>query len=440
MRKKRICVMVLTAVLCVLLTGCGGKKPEVTINVKVPIFMTETVEGLEEAADMYTVIAMAAEDFAAQYTEADVTINVSQYEIARRTDEIDDCFDTDMAADVLWGSVDSYIFTGRAVPLDDIISEEIRADIKESVWRNCRVEDRTYIMPFFASQVVLCYNKDLFRQAGLEAYITDEDIIQSWTLEEWEEILETLRANLPATVYPMMMYAADNDGDTHIMVLLRSQGSRFFDERGRFQLNTPEGKAGLSWIREGSEKGYFPANAENMVMLDCYDLFMNEQLAIYCANVALQTLYDEADMEYGLVNFPSADGRGYNTTTTPGFMVMDNGDEGKVQVSKDFVRYIYETDWLDYSTGGIPVSQRVSQKYADQLQNVRKYMDNMDNNVNYRGNNPNWNGVREVFYLHIQDLLFGEKPVEQVAAELDAECNAAIEKGYAESQLHAPLQ
>ena len=41
--------------------------------------------------------------------------------------------------------------------------------------------------------------------------------IQSWTPEEWEHILSTLAAELPEMTYPMMMYAKNDQGDTHIM-------------------------------------------------------------------------------------------------------------------------------------------------------------------------------------------------------------------------------
>lgn len=424
------------ALLCGLLTSCGNsEKKQVTLNIKTPAFQFETVVD-SDTADAYTFLKNAAEDFAAQYTDADVTINVSQYETTRQQEEIDNCFGTDKAVDVLWGNLTDYIFEGWAVPLDDLVTDELRADIDETYWEECEFGGRVYIMPFFASQMVLCYNRDLFRQAGLESYFTDEAEIQSWTLEEWDDILGTLRAELPSTVYPMMMYAATSTGDMHIMTLLRSRGSTFYDGEGNVDLETPEGIAALQWIRDGVDKGYFPSHSENLVIMDCYDLFQNDQLAIYCANIAHQTLFDGTGKDYGLVNLPSADGRGFNTTTVLGFQVFDNGDEEKIQVARDFVKFIYETDWLDYSADGIPVSARVASKYADRLDYANLYLDNQGLNNNYDNGNANWDGVREVFHLHIQDLLYGEKSVEQIARELDDDCNAALEEGRRSARLH----
>lgn len=405
------------------------------MNIKTPVFQIECPND-PDTADIYTFLKNAAEDFKNQYTEADVTVHIFQFEGLRRDEEISGSFDTPNAADVLWGDISSYIYTGRQMPLDDIITDEIRADIDERFWADAHVEGRTYMLPFFSSQMVLCYNKDLFRQAGLEQYITEDDVIQSWLPEQWEEVLSTLRANLPDTVYPMMMYAATFEGDMHIMTLLRACGSPFFDENARFDLETPEGIAAMRLIRDGYEKGYFPPNAENLEMLDCYDLFMNRQLAIYCVNSALQILFDKGGINYGFVNFPSADGVGFNTTTVQGFEVFDNGDPVRAQVAKDFVQYIYETHWLEYSSGAIPASNRVTEKYKSELQDLHKYINNTSVNNQYTGHNPNWNGVREVFHLHIQDLLYGEKSVEQIAKELDEDCNAAIDVGYQNRKLH----
>ena len=83
-----------------------------------------------------------------------------------------------------------------------------------------------------------------------------------------------------------MMYAASSQGDTHIMTLLRSAGSPFYDETGHFALSRPEGVAALRWIQEGVGRGWFPPHAENLEIEDCSSLFRAGQLAIYMVNNA----------------------------------------------------------------------------------------------------------------------------------------------------------
>ncbi|MCM1334269.1 MAG: extracellular solute-binding protein [Bacteroides sp.] len=443
--KFRTCAALLSAALSVgALGGCAGQseeKPTVVLNVKCPTLqMNDHVgTGFSGAAQF---LEKAAADFCAAYADAEVTINLIEFEQTNEDAEIPGCFDTPDAADVLFEgyfNMSTYIHTGRVVPLDDIISDALRADISPSYWTESRLNDKTYMMPFFTAQNTLSFNAELFREAGLEEFIHDPDVVQNWNKEEFDRVFETLKENLSELVSPMMMYAANNQGDTHIMTLLRAFGCPLFDENGRFCVNTPEGIAALRWIKECNDKGYFPAQADTLVIMDNYNQFINGQLAIYINNVAQEAnCRREGGFDIYSVNFPdfTEGGVGYATVFTSGFEVFDNGDADKLAAGKAFVKYIYESEYIDYMTGAEPCAASVAEKYADALDDERKYIGNSDANVNLTGNNPNWRGVRAAFYPNIRDLLFGDKTPEEVAANIDAACNAAIEEGYAESVLH----
>lgn len=147
------------------------------------------------------------------------------------------------------------------------------------------------------------------------------------------------------------------------MTLLSSYGSDFFDENGRVDINTPEGIAVLQRIRDYSENGYFPPSAETMVIMDNYNLFVNNQLAVYCGSVTISILYDAENMDYGLVNFPSEDGTGFNLVFLSGFAVFGNGDKVTLRAAS----------------------------------------------VNITVNNPNWMVAKAVFYPYIREQLYGKK-------------------------------
>lgn len=51
-------------------------------------------------------------------------------------------------------------------------------------------------------------------------------------------------------------------------------------------------------------------------------------------------------------------------------------------------------------------------------------------------NNPNWRGVRAVFWTSIHDLLKGELTPKEAARKIDQECNKEIEEGRKTSRLH----
>ena len=213
------------------LTGCRGQeaeKQQITLRVKLPPLTVANAD--TGIADSYEVLKKAGEEFAAQYKDYDVTVEVVKFGYTEEDEYIAGCFDTEDAVDILFEgyfNMAGYIHTGRVVPLDDIITEEMRADVDDMLWKMSQVDGKTYMLPYYSLQNTLIYNKNLFRQCGLEEYIGEDGTIQSWTPEEWERILSTLAEKLPEMTYPMLMYAKNDQGDTHIMTLLRSKGSPF---------------------------------------------------------------------------------------------------------------------------------------------------------------------------------------------------------------------
>lgn len=435
------------ACLCALLLsilplGCLGCAPgaahhddRVHLLVKVPR-TSHDVTFDDSVTQIDQVITKMAEAFEADYGERDVEIEVEVFEQDQYDNAIVDAFDTDRATDILYGdyfNMSTYIHTGRVIPLDDVVSDAIREDIHQYLWDMSTVDGRTYMMPYLARQNVLAYNKELFKQAGLEEVI-DEGAIQSWTLDEWTRILDTLAANLPEATYPMMMYAGSSQGDTHTMTLLRSAGSGFFDEEGHFNLSTPEGIAALRWLHDGVARGWYPPHCENLEIEDCSSLFRQGQLAIYMVNNASIGRYGDT---IGLVNFPGPDESGCATAFVSGFEVFDNGDDEKMQVAKDFLRYIYESpELLSYATGTLPASKSVAAEYGDQILDYDLFSRNRDNVVDFTGSNPDTRAVRDIFYKQIHALLMGNVTPEDAAANIDALCNEAIDEGVASSSLH----
>ena len=427
--KKIISLLLVLVLACCLLTSCGPKaKEKVNLTIKLPVLTMPTVND-PECTDTGYFLQKAFDMFKAKYDKYDVSAKIQVFEQTDYQSNIVDCYGKENGADLMFGgyfAISGYIYDGYAIPFDDIITDAIRADFSESTWTQSRGNNgKTYLMPLYALQNILSYNKDMFRACGLDAYCYDDQEIHNWTADEWETILSTLAEKLPEGQYPMMMFAKNNQGDTHTMVQLRCKGSKFFNDEGLFNLNTPEGIAALQWIKDNYDKGYYPPSCESIEIADCGEMFPNGQLAIYVYNTALASY--ATSMDLGFVNFPGANDTGANSNWITGFMGFDNGDAKKVEVVKDFIKFIYETpELLDYATAGVPCSRSVAERYGDKINMSRQFLANEAYSVDFTANNPNWGGVRAAFWPHIHALLTGEETAEQAAAGLDADCNAVI--------------
>lgn len=314
MRELRRVIVLFAAAVC-LLSGCGaGVRPEgasgqgkqdVTIILKAPAQEMNCVSN-PEITNTQAFLERVGQAFAAQYEDANVTVDVKMFALADEVSAITETFDTEDAPDILYEgyfNMAGYIHTGRVVPLDDMITDAIRADIYDSAWTISMTNGNTYMMPFLTMQNILIYNKAYFRSCGLDSYCGEGTEIQNWTMDEWTEILDTLAANLPEDVHPLAMYGKNNQGDTHIMSYLRAFGSEIFDANGNFDLESPEAVQALTWLQSGVERGWYPPHPENLEMKDCSELFSTKKLVLYNFNGANKSLYDDLS-NYGFVNYP----------------------------------------------------------------------------------------------------------------------------------------
>lgn len=426
------------------MAGCGAqgavKEPEgqrdpITIKVTSPPIGLGNVPGKGEV-EAIDLLEEAAKRFSAQY-DKEVVFDFNRFNYTDEKEQVLDKAGTEEAVDFFFAgswNTSSWAEQGLLVPLDDIIDKELRGDISETIWRQNTYEGHVYVMPYQQLQNTLAVNRTMMEKAGLEKFIPEPDTIAHWSTEEFNTVLQGLDASFTdESTYAFMMYARNSQGDSHIMTLLQAMGGSLYDENGNFAVDTPEGIAALTWLCSLDEQGYVPENAENLEFIDSVNLFYNSQLAICAVNMTNLADCQVRGLDVFLVNFPALDGKGYATTTTNGFCVFDNGDKEKIQAAKDFIRYIYtDEELMKYTLGTLPVNQSVMNQYKGEIPMIKAYSENEENLTTIvRLDNLNWQGVRDVFYLNIQDLLKGTKSPAEVAAAIDASCNEALELGRA---------
>ncbi len=444
MKMKRLICALCCMALCLSMACCKAQEtpaaPEtVKLTIKTTPISLGNVPGVGEA-ETYDFFVAASEKFKAQYDKYEVEFAISRYNYLDEQAQLADKYGTAEAADIYYSgswNTPSYAASGWLAPLDDIIDDALRADIDETIWAQNTIGGRVYTMPFHQLQNTLLVNKTMMEDAGLDAYIPEKDTVAHWSTEEFNTICRALKDSIHTeNTFALMMYAANNQGDSHIMSLLRAYGGTLYGEDGNFNVNTPEGIQALSWIKQLDEEGITPKGAENMELLDCVNLFCNGQLAICVGN--LTNLWDARNkgIDVFTANFPSLDGKGYATSSVNGFCVFDNGDAAKVQAAKDFIRFIYtDQELMKYTVGTLPVNNSVTEAYQDEIWMLRAYGDNAPNLVDNIRSSLNWQGVRNVFYPNIHALLQGSMSPAEAAAAIDQSCNAALAQGRADASI-----
>ena len=89
---------------------------------------------------------------------------------------------------------------------------------------------------------------------------------------------------------------------------------------------------------------------------------------------------------------------------------------------------------MNYALGTLPVNQSVIREHKGEIRMLQEYGGNMANSVDNIRNSLGWQGVRDVFYKNIQNLLRGNRTPEETAADIDDSCNAALKQGREEAK------
>ena len=179
-------------------------------------------------------------------------------------------------------ALSDYVHEGLMVPLDDIVTDEDRADIPAAVWDSLELGGETYIFPFSAEIGMLGINVSIFKEAGAEEYLPEGEIGE-WTPEEFKAALEAVKG--VENVYPFAVFANSQQGDSFTNMLLRMYGGKFVNDEGNaFTINDEKGVQALQMIVDMKNEGLLAPGGETLSQGDVYQMFLNKNLAVVTLN------------------------------------------------------------------------------------------------------------------------------------------------------------
>lgn len=460
-KKRFLATVVALSLILSLAVGCGsgddadkdaggdsGSKEDVEITVMLTPQWKGVMDATEDGADFDSFFKEAAKRFEEEYEEADVKVNVEVIAGDQRDELLNVSLNGGNPPDVFYESVfamGDYAHRGALIPLNDIVDDESKADIGENYMENVTFGDDIYFYPFSHMPGTLVYNADMFKDAGLEEYLGAEKEIKTWTLEEYEEILNKLKTDAPkdkySGAYPMALYALNNQGDTWNLAYLKMFGNDLYGDDSELVVDNENGVKAMEWLKKVNDEGLTNPGAESVSSNDANSMFQNQKLGVSFTN---SVLYNNilADMEEGkvpafdarLANIPSESGDPITFTYVTGAALFDTGDEARIKVSKDFVKF-FSTDpeLVKASKNGVPVRTSVSEEFKSENPLFAAYDENAEYMFNFTGNVPGYSELRQVLYPELQALYTGEKTPAEAAADYQSKGNEIIKNAKEDS-------
>ena len=234
--------------------------------------------------------------------------------------------------------------TGMAMPLDDLIAadgEEGQAyidDFLDGFMLDSYVDGQIYSIPFQRSTMVLFYNKDAFKEVGLDP----ED-----PPETWEEVVEYGQKLTNENRYGVGL--ALNSGSaqwafTGFCLQNSANGENLMTEDGKQVLfDTPENVEALQFWLDLQNK--YQIMAPGIVQwTDLPTQFLAGEVAmIYHTTGNMANINDNAEFEFGTAFLP-----GHKRVAAPtgggNFYISSGISEERVQAAWKFIKFATETE------------------------------------------------------------------------------------------------
>ena len=262
-------------------------------------------------------------------------------------DKVDCVFGED-----IW--IPSLVEAGLAAPMDQVLDSDFLNDYYPNALAAHSMDDTVYAAPLYLTPPVLFYNKELFKEAGLDPEKPPKSYDEMMVMAEKLSQLKSSDGNkVYAFGFPTGSVIVVG---SYLQGLIKNFGGEIFDADGKLNVKNTGFVDAFKFLQELDEKGYNPQNAKAK---DLRNLFALGQLAMYydkTGGINGVTSINPAAADFTATACPLAGGGGSGETVSQShcFIAIDNGQEKKEAV-KNFIQYVITPEVMeDYMTNIAP--------------------------------------------------------------------------------------
>lgn len=273
-------------------------------------------------------------------------------------------------------------------------------DYAELAWKGAQIDGKQYGIPLDIHPLLLYWNKDLFKQAGLDPNTPPKN------REEFLEMAKKLTdesKNQYGFVVPTLW------PQQFIFPTIVYQNGGNFMENGEINYNTEEAVEALTFMKDLVFK--HKVSPENVQQDGEVTLFLQGKNAMHLNGPWMLDQWRNAKLNFGVAPVPQLGLKEQAVFGNSHNFVVPNmvTDDNKIAAILDFVKYVGENsiDWA--MSGQAPVSKKVYesaelQKMVQQPQIVKEF-----DYVKFSPRIANWGKISSPLWEEINLVLLGKK-------------------------------
>jgi sn-glycerol 3-phosphate transport system substrate-binding protein len=334
--------------------------------------------------------------------------------------------------------------SGQVVPMQAFIDRDkfSTTDFEPAVINYYKYQDKLQSMPWNASSSILFYNKDAFKEVGLDAEkppVTFTEVADAAKkLTKKDASGQTVRYGFGPSIYGWLfeqMMATSG-------VLYADNGNGRDNRATKVLWNSAQGKAILDWWKAGVDGGYFyNPGIDNAGSTNAFNA---GKTAMYIESTAtLRNTINVAKFQVGTGLYPRPDGKpkdGGNIIGGASLYIMKSRPPEEQQAAWEFVKYAMtpavQARWQS-DTGYYPIvkgaynegpSKEWAAKYPQFLTAVNEIRDSPQNRMTNGAVLGVMPQARQRTQKMIESVLLGQATSQAALDAAVADINAQIEK------------
>lgn len=226
---------------------------------------------------------------------------------------------------------------GQSEDLSQYMKESIKEELYPNLWETVQYKDKFYGVPFITDTRVLFYNKEAYKEAGLDP----EKPPRTWKeLEEHAKKLDVKKGN---TYERIGFYPTWGSFGAGSWMANADEGKGFF-EGNEMHINTPNKLEALGWIADWQRR----LGTKNVQAFEAEfgsgqtNPFISEKVALWTDVSTFYTQIRDSgkDMDFGIAPIPAFKEGGRNWNEGGGFvMEIPKGAKHPKEAAK-FIEYL----------------------------------------------------------------------------------------------------
>jgi multiple sugar transport system substrate-binding protein len=281
----------------------------------------------------------AALKYAADYTKANPNVTVKVEWIPGDYDsKLNAALLTPDGPDVYEGHLtNSMVQAGQVVPLDDILTDDVRKDFDKIALARNTVDGKVYGIPMIVDPQLFYYRKSMLDKAGVKPPTT------------FDELIAASKALNSAKVKGLFY---GNDGGIGNLVgsLVYGSGAKFLDDNNKPAFNTDAVAQAFAKAKDLENSGTLLIGAPT----DWWDpSAFNQNLSAMTWNGlwAMPGIKKAIADDFGVFPFPAVGASGKPVVYSGGWAEFVNGKSKQIAAAKEYVKWLWiqnsqaQTDW-----------------------------------------------------------------------------------------------